>query len=92
MDDQAEPAIGAAAEDECFVDGHAIAVGVGQVDVAHGDGDGAVNLNAVFGGVVVVADFSPTLQGEAGIFGEGRVAADEVGESAALVGRKVFGP
>ena len=63
---------------------HLIAFGVGQVDVAHGDGDVAVDLDAVLSGVIVVADLHPVLQSKSGVVGKIGVAADEVSQRTGL--------
>ncbi len=91
MDDEAEFAVVAFFEDEGFVDHGFVAVLVGDPDVAHGDGEVAVDLDAfVAFAEVVEACFYPGFEGEAFVFGEVRIAADEVGEGAFFSGAEGF--
>ena len=84
MDDKSQLSVGAFAKYKCLVNDDLLPFCIGEVNIAHGDRDVAVDLDAILGGIVVVADIDPVLEREARIFGEGGIAADEIGESAGL--------
>jgi hypothetical protein len=77
-------AIAAKAEHKCLVHHNFVAGCALQIDVAHGDCDVTMNLDAVLGSVVVVPDLDPALQREACVFRKVRIAADEVGNGTLL--------
>ena len=61
-----------------------LALAVSHIDIAHGDSDVAMNLDAIFGGVIVVTHLHPVFQGKASVFRKVLVAADEIRECAFL--------
>lgn len=88
MNAQAKLAIFAPSEDKGLVDHDFGPLGVGQIDVSHGDGNVAMDLNPVLCGVVVISRFHPVLQGKASVFRVLLASSDEVREGTFLCAAK----
>lgn len=82
MHTQSQLAVFAPPENEGLVDHDFLALGVGQIDIAHRNGDISMNLDAVFRCVIVIPHLHPFLQGKSGVLGKVLVAADEIRKGA----------
>src|ERR1700731_4992707 len=81
---ESQLAVAAPPEHQRLLNHDLLALTVSQIEVAHRDGDVAMDLDSVLPRVVVVAHLHPALQREARILRKVRVTGDEIGECAFL--------
>ena len=84
MDTQPEFAIRTATKHERLIHHYFFTLAVRKVDIPHCYGEIAVELDAVFGCIVIVTGLNPILECEAGILRVFFISTDEIGESSFL--------
>ena len=78
MNAKTQSLVAAKAKDKGLIDHYLVALIVRQVHITHGDGDISVNLDAVFGRVVLVPHPRPRLQSKSLVVREVGISSHEI--------------